>query len=183
MNRTDPSFTIAAIGDPGTQIRKWRAFCVVAVAVVGLVLIAGASASKLPEKRTALTPIVLFPAFHFTRLLVTVHDQHVDPACASSGSFEDFFPNPAPSTTFSQVCRDELMTLSYRPQGAWQTRFSDPKGVDVQIEDYGTVASAPFYEPMFSALQAAGYTLDKNVRVAGYDARLTPDLGGFLDHA
>jgi lecithin-cholesterol acyltransferase len=73
------------------------------------------------------------------------------------------------------------MTLSYRPQGAWQTRFSDPKGVDVQIEDYGTVASAPFYEPMFSALQSAGYALDKNVRVAGYDARLTPDLGGFLE--
>ena len=124
---------------------------------------------------------MLFPAYHFTRLLVTVHEQRVDPACPRSGSFEDFFPNPSPSTTFSQVCRDELMTLSYRPHGAWQTRFSDAKGVDVQIEDYGKVASAPFYEPMFDALQAAGYTLDRNVRVAGYDARLTPDLGGFLE--
>jgi lysophospholipase-3 len=170
-----------AISDTVSEIRGWRAFCVVAVAVAGLVLTAGASASRSPEDHATLTPIVLFPAYHFTRLLVTVHDQHVDPACPSLGSFEDFFPNLAPSTTFSQVCRDELMTLSYRPQGAWQTRFSDPKGVDMQIEDYGTVASAPFYEPMFSALQAAGYTLDKNVRVAGYDARLTPDLGGFLE--
>jgi lecithin-cholesterol acyltransferase len=105
----------------------------------------------------------------------------VDAACPRSGSFEDFFLNSAPSSTFSQVCRDELMTLSYRPHGAWQTRFSDPKGVDVEIEDYGEVASAPFYRPMFDALQAAGYTLDQNVRVAGYDSRLTPDLGGFLE--
>jgi alpha-beta hydrolase superfamily lysophospholipase len=51
----------------------------------------------------------------------------------------------------------------------------------VRIADLGAVASAPFYQPMFDALQAAGYTLDRNVRVAGYDARLTPDLGGFLE--
>ena len=151
---------------------------VVAIALAALVLPAGANAK--PADPVGLTPIVVFPAFHFTRLLVRVHHQRVDARCPSSGSFEDFFPNLAPSTSFSQVCRDELLTLSYRPYGAWQTRFSDPKGVDVQIEDYGSVASAPFYQPMFSALQAAGYTLDKNVRVAGYDARLTPDLGGFL---
>jgi lysophospholipase-3 len=150
------------------------------VALAGLVLSAGASASK-PRHEGGLTPIVLFPAYHFTRLLVTVHDQRIDLACPRSGSFEDFFPNPSPSTTFSQVCRDELMTLSYRPHGAWETRFGDGKGVNVGIEDYGKVASAPFYQPMFDALRAAGYTLDKNVRVAGYDARLTPDLGGFLE--
>jgi len=150
-----------------------------AVALAGL-LSAGASGSK-PPQQGGLTPIVVFPAYHFTRLLVTVHEQRVDAACPRSGSFEDFFPNPSPSTTFSQVCRDELMTLSYRPHGAWQTRFSDPKGVDVRIEDYGKVASAPFYEPMFDTLRAAGYTLDTNVRVAGYDARLTPDLDGFLE--
>ena len=74
------------------------------------------------------------------------------------------------------------MTLSYRPHGAWETRFGDGKGVNVRIEDYGKVASAPFYQPMFDALRAAGYTLpEQNVRVAGYDARLTPDLGGFLE--
>ncbi len=161
----------------------WRTVSVaaVAVAVVASVLSTGASASPRPRGGAELTPIVLFPAYHFTRLLVTVHNQRVDSACPRSGSFEDFFPNPAPSTTFSQVCRDELMTLSYRPHGAWQTRFGDPKGVDVQIEDYGKVVSAPFYQPMYEALQAAGYTLDENVRVAGYDARLTPDLGAFLE--
>jgi lecithin-cholesterol acyltransferase len=161
----------------------WRTVSVaaVAVAVVASVLSTGASASPRPTGGAELTPIVLFPAYHFTRLLVTVHNQRVDSACPRSGSFEDFFPNPAPSTTFSQVCRDEFMTLSYRPHGAWQTRFGDPKGVDVQIEDYGKVVSAPFYQPMYEALQAAGYTLDENVRVAGYDARLTPDLGAFLE--
>ena len=163
-------------------MRGWRVFGAVAtaIALAGLVLSAGASASK-PRQADGPTPIVLFPAFHFTRLLVTVHDQRVDPACPRSGSFEDFFPNPSPSTTFSQVCRDELMTLSYRPHGAWQTRFGDAKRVDVRIEDYGKVASAPFYQPMFDALRTAGYTLDRNLRVAGYDARLTPDLGGFLE--
>jgi lecithin-cholesterol acyltransferase len=153
------------------------------LAVLAAFAVAGVATASV-ERSTdspALTPIVLFPAYHFTRLLMTVHNQRVDGACPSSGSFEDFFPNPAPSTTFSQVCRDELMTLSYRPHGAWATRFGDPKGVDVQIEDYGHVASTPFYQPMFDALQAAGYTLDGNVRVAGYDARLTPDLGGFLE--
>jgi lecithin-cholesterol acyltransferase len=164
-------------------MRGRRTFSVVAVAVAitASILSAGATASDRPKDGVELTPIVLFPAYHFTRLLVTVHNQRVDSACPRSGSFEDFFPNPAPSTTFSQVCRDELMTLSYRPHGAWQTRFGDRKGVDVQIEDYGKVVSAPFYQPMYEALQVAGYTLDENVRVAGYDARLTPDLGGFLE--
>jgi lecithin-cholesterol acyltransferase len=155
--------------------------CTLAVlAALAVVAVATASVERSTDSR-ALTPIVLFPAYHFTRLLVTVHGQRVDSACPSSGSFEDFFPNTAPSTTFSQVCRDELMTLSYRPHGAWATRFGDPKGVDVEIADYGRVASAPFYQPMFDALQAAGYTLDRNVRVAGYDSRLTPDLRGFLE--
>ena len=93
-------------------MRGWRLFGAVAaaVALAAFVLSAGASASK-PRHEGGPTPIVLFPAFHFTRLLVTVHHQRVDPACPSRGSFEDFFPNPSPSTTFSQVCRDELMTL------------------------------------------------------------------------
>ena len=39
----------------------------------------------------ARTPVVLFPAFHFTKLLVTVRNQSVDPACPRSGSFEDWF--------------------------------------------------------------------------------------------
>jgi lysophospholipase-3 len=33
---------------------------------------------------------------------------------------------------------------------------------------------------MYRALEAAGYVRDLNIRVAGYDSRLTPDQGGFL---
>ena len=131
---------------------------------------------------TAPTPIVIFPAFHFTRLLVTVDGQSVDPNCPSSGSFEDWFPNPSPSTTLSQVCQDELLTLRFdrshdRPI---RERFRNQHGVDVAIADYGSTNSAPVYEPMYQMLEAAGYTRDLNIRVAGYDSRLTPDIGDFL---
>ena len=59
-------------------------------------------------------------------------------------------------------------------------RFSEQPGVTVSIADYGRTASAPVYEPMYEALEAAGYTRDHDIRVAGYDARLTPDMGDFL---
>lgn len=133
--------------------------------------------------RPGLTPVVLFPAFHFTKLEVTVRNQAVDPACPRSGTFEDWFLNDHPSTTFSQVCRDELLTLSYdpNPHKPMPLRFSDQRGVSVSIIDYGRTESAPFYESMYQALEAAGYTRDVNIRVAGYDARLTPDMGGFLE--
>lgn len=129
-------------------------------------------------------PIVLFPAWHFTRLEVTVRNQQVDPACPSSGSFEDLvFFDPGP--TFSQVCRDELLTLRYdpNPHKPMRLRFSEQRGVAVKIADYGLTASAPAYEPMYQALEAAGYTRDRDIRVAGYDARLTPDMAGFLQRS
>ncbi|MBK5334053.1 MAG: hypothetical protein JJD93_18900, partial [Ilumatobacteraceae bacterium] len=131
-----------------------------------------------------LTPIVLFPAWHFTRLEVTVHNQHVDPNCPSTGTFEDLaFFDPGP--TFSQVCRDELLTLRYDADShkPMPRRFSEQRGVKVTIADYGLTSSAPAYEPMYQALEAAGYTRDSNIRVAGYDARLTPDMGGFLQRS
>ncbi|HEX9096765.1 MAG TPA: hypothetical protein VF990_11770, partial [Candidatus Dormibacteraeota bacterium] len=130
----------------------------------------------------ARTPVVLFPAFHFTKLLVTVHNQTVAPGCPRSGSFEDWFLNDQPSTTFSQVCRDKLMMLRYDADGKepMPERFSNQPGVTVQIIGYGTTQSAPFYESMYQALEAAGYQRNKDIRVASYDARLTPDMGGFL---
>lgn len=126
--------------------------------------------------------MVLFPAFHFTKLEVTVKNQTAARGCPRSGSFQDWYQNPHPSKTFSQVCRDELMTLRYdsNPRLPMRKRFSDQRGVSVNIIDYGQTASAPFYRPLYKALEAHGYTADKNIRVAGYDARLTPDLGGFL---
>jgi len=128
------------------------------------------------------TPIVLFPAFHFTRLLVTVNGQTVAPDCPASGSFTDFFLNDQPSTTFSQVCEDKLMTLRYNadPDVPMPQRFSNQVGVTTSILDYGKTQSAPFYEAMYQALEGAGYVRNQDIRVAGYDARLTPDIGDFL---
>ena len=60
-------------------------------------------------------------------------------------------------------------------------RFRDQRGVDVQIENYGKTESAPFYEPMYEALEGAGYVRDRDIRVAGYDSRLTPDMRNFLN--
>src|SRR4051812_47680802 len=148
-----------------------------AIAAALIVLPSGTTAA-----RPALNPVVVFPAFHFTKLRVTVHDQRTDPACPRSGSFEDWFLNDHPSAAFSQVCRDELMTLRYDPSW-WKPmplRFSDQRGVDVSVIHYGRTDSAPFYEPMYEALEAAGYVRDRNIRVAGYDSRLGPDQGGFL---
>ena len=50
----------------------------------------------------AVTPVVLFPAFHFTKLEVTVHNQTVAPGCPRSGAFQDWYQNPHPSKAFSQ---------------------------------------------------------------------------------
>lgn len=127
-----------------------------------------------------LTPVVLFPAFHFTRLLVTVENQTICPDCPASGSFESWFLNDAPSA-FSPVCRDRLMTLVYDPDPSkpMPERLSDQPGVTVKIQDFGTTRSAPFYEYLYQALEAAGYVRNRNIRVAGYDGRLTPDMDGF----
>ena len=136
------------------------------------------SASVAPGR----TPVVLFPAFHLTRLDVSVHNQTTDGACPRSGNFEDWYQNDRPSTTFNQVCRDELMTLRYQddPAKPMARRFFEQSGVRVRVFDYGKTDSAPFYEPLYKALEAAGYHRDEEIRVAGYDSRLTPDMDGFL---
>jgi Lecithin:cholesterol acyltransferase len=131
---------------------------------------------------TSPNPVVLFPAFHFTRLAVTVQNQTAAPDCPATGTFEDWFGNPSPSTTFSQVCRDKLLTLRYDPNllVPMPLRFSNQPGVTVSIIGYGATESAPFYESMYQRLEAAGYVRNVSIRVAGYDARLTPDMDGFL---
>jgi len=158
-----------------------------AVAVAGALLVATAPAAHADggerdeQPRVGRTPIVLFPAFHLTKLLVTVTQQTTDPACPSSGSYQDFFLNDQPSA-FNPVCQDELLTLNYatgsrKPMPA---RFSEQPGVNVSLLDYGKTVSAPFYETLYTTLEATGYTRDRDIRIAGYDARLTPDMGGFL---
>jgi lecithin-cholesterol acyltransferase len=163
-----------ARGSPHPRARL-AVFALLAVAL--LAALPGTTAAA--KTRLAPTPIVLFPAFHFTKLLVTVRNQTVDPACPRSGSFEDWFPNDKPSTTFSQVCRDKLMTLRYDEDlhGLIRRRFREQKGVRVEVIDYGRTSSAPFYEPMYTALERSGYVRNRSIVVAGYDSRLTPDIG------
>ena len=111
-----------------------------------------------------------------------MQNQSVAPECPASGTFEDWFLNDNPSVQFSQVCQDKLLTLVYDadPSKPMQERFSNQPGVTVKIKDFGKTQSAPFYEPMYAFLEAAGYERNMNIRVAGYDSRLTPDMEGFL---
>src|SRR6478735_10475272 len=101
-----------------------------ALAVVALVP-AAAAASGSDRAHAHRTPVVLFPAFHFTKLLVTVHDQVAAPGCPRSGTFQDWFLNDHPSARFSQVCEDKLLTLRYDggEDTPWARRFSNPHGV------------------------------------------------------
>jgi len=64
-------------------------------------------------------------------------------------------------------------------------RISNQDGVTVSIKDYGLTESVlpAMYEPMFTFLEEAGYVRNVSIRVAGYDSRLSPDLGGFLERS
>ncbi|MGH3844405.1 MAG: lipase/acyltransferase domain-containing protein [Pseudonocardiaceae bacterium] len=164
---------------------RMTAYKALAVAVLAtLFVLAGCQAggSQSTASDGARTPVVLFPAFHLTKLQVTVHDQVITPECPRSGSFEDWFRNDHPSTTFSQVCQDRLLTLRYDATSStpMPVRFSNQPGVTVEVENYGTTESAPFYEPLYKTLESNGYRRDRDIRVAGYDSRLTPDIGDFL---
>ena len=130
-----------------------------------------------------LTPVVVFPGWFLSRLEVRVHNQTVAPECPGSGTFEFGVLTPHPSAEFSQVCQDKLLTLVYdqNPNKPMAQRFSNQQGVQVKIADYGKTENAPLYEAMYAALENAGYTRNVNIRVAGYDGRLTPDMGGFLE--
>ena len=135
-----------------------------------------------PVLAGTLTPVVVFPAFHFTILEVKVKHQSVFPECPTSGQFEDWFLNPNPSPEFSQVCRDKLLTLVVDPNSStpMSERFSNQPGVKVRVKHYGNTESAPFYEPLYAFLEEHGYVRNVNIRVAGYDARLTPDIDDFV---
>jgi lecithin-cholesterol acyltransferase len=154
----------------------------IAVAVLTACLASSAASSGDTTRPKTLTPVVLFPAFHFTKLQVIVRNQTAAPGCPRSGSFQDWYQNPHPANGFSQVCRDELLTLRYDPNPGlpMPDRFSNQRGVAVKFVDYGSTTSAPYYSVLYHTLERAGYTANKNIRVAGYDARLTPDMGGFL---
>jgi lecithin-cholesterol acyltransferase len=149
---------------------------------VPLLVAAPASWSRETSRGTARTPVVMFPAYFFTTLRITVRHQTVAPECPRSGSFRVFFLNDEP-TPFSKVCQMKLLTLRYDANGSkpMSRRFNDQRAVDVRIENYGKTESAPFYEPLYEALEGAGYVRDRDIRVAGYDSRLTPDMRNFFN--
>jgi lecithin-cholesterol acyltransferase len=156
-----------------------RSLGAVVAVVLAATLLAASGASGHGRART---PVVMFPAYFLTTLKVTVHHQTVAPECPKSGSFRVFFLIDEPSA-FSTACQMKLLTLRYEPKRhkPMRLRFSDQRGVDVKIENYGKTESAPFYEPMYEALEGAGYVRDRDIRVAGYDARLTPDMRNFVN--
>jgi lecithin-cholesterol acyltransferase len=152
------------------------------VVVLGILLSGSlpAGAERRQGPAHALTPVILFPGFGTTRLEVRVDDQSVAPECPRSGTFEHtFFPQP--SAEFSQVCKDKLLTLVHHAAGGRAApRVSEQRGVRVGVADYGMTESAPLYETLYRFLEQAGYQRDVNLRVAGYDFRLTPNMGGFM---
>jgi len=152
------------------------------VVVLGILLSGSlpAGAERRQGPAHPLTPVILFPGFGTTRLEVRVDDQSVAPECPRSGTFEHtFFPQP--SAEFSQVCKDKLLTLVHHAAGGRAApRVSEQRGVRVGVADYGTTESAPLYETLYRFLEQAGYQGDVNLRVAGYDFRLTPNMGGFM---
>jgi len=131
------------------------------------------------------TPVVLFPGWPGTRLQVTVLNQSAVPECPPTGTFEYMYYISlyiGAQTDFSQVCQDRLMTLVYSrsPSLPMPLRFSNQPGVTVTIENYGMTESAPNYEGLYAFLESQSYERNVNIRVAGYDSRLTPDMGSFL---
>ncbi|WP_371650381.1 MULTISPECIES: lipase/acyltransferase domain-containing protein [unclassified Streptomyces] len=150
--------------------------------LVAALLLLAAAPTTAGAASTRPAPVVLFPAFHLTKLTVNVSGQTAAPGCPRSGSFEDWYLNDRPSTVFSQVCQDRLLTLRYDADrtGPVPSRLSEQRGVTVRLKEYGSTRSAPFYEPLYRSLEAVGLRRDRGIRVAGYDSRLTPDLGGFL---
>ncbi len=129
------------------------------------------------------TPVILFPGWLQTALHVSVRHQIEFPGCPEFGSFDFVMGNPNPSEQFTQICQDKLLTLVLDPDARkpMSRRIGDHRGVKVSIVDYGKTTSAPAYEPLFAFLEQAGYVRNVNIRVAGWDSRLTPDLGGFME--
>jgi lecithin-cholesterol acyltransferase len=145
--------------------------------------------AAVPGKATdePVTPVVLFPGWVTTKLEVQVSGQTAFPECPASGSFGWWPFNENGYNGFSQVCVDKLMTLVVDPDRnkPMPERISNQPGVTVSIKDYGLTESvlSMTYEPMFTFLEAAGYVRNISIRVAGYDSRLSPDLGGFLERS
>jgi lecithin-cholesterol acyltransferase len=146
------------------------------LSALGLLFVAPPAPAAAPR-----TPVVFFPGYGTTVMRVVVRNQTSVRGCPGSGTFEDGIPANV-GTRFDQVCRDRLLTPRWKNDARlpWARRFSLSPGVRVTIPHFGQPASAPIYAGFYGALESAGYEAGVNLVVAGYDFRLTPDLGGFL---
>jgi len=130
-----------------------------------------------------LTPIVIFPTEMEQLFQITVRNQAFAPECPRSGSFQ-FTAMIGANPQFSPTCVDKMLTLVDRfdpnHPGAKPLVTNQP-GVQVKIVDYSKTSSWPAGEDFYVFLESKGYTRNQNIRVAGYDFRLTPDLGGWLE--
>jgi lecithin-cholesterol acyltransferase len=135
--------------------------------------------NTLTQQMNSIAPVVLFPAFHFTKLLVSVDATSV---ATAYGSFENCFAHDDDSPSFPRTLRNKLLTLEYNPTNSipMSQRFCNARGVHTSISGFPTACSAPFYEPLYTFLEQRGYTRDENILVAGYDSRLTPDMDNFV---
>jgi hypothetical protein len=68
------------------------------------VVISGLPATGIAQTRT---PVILFPGYISTKLLVTVENQTVAPDCPASGTFGSWVSSDQ-SNGFSPACRDKL---------------------------------------------------------------------------
>ena len=166
-------------------MRQNKALLVVVVTLIALVLVAAVPDQAAGE--TVTPPVVLFPGWVTTMLEVQVSGQTAFPECPTTGTFEWVAGTSYPPE-FTQVCVDKLMTLVVDPDRSKRIpeRISNQQGVTVSLKDYGTTQSVSpdwIYEPMFTSLEGKGYVRNFSIRVAGYDSRLTPDMGGFLERS
>jgi lecithin-cholesterol acyltransferase len=165
-------------------MRQKRALLVATVTMIFGMFIVAVHSQAAGE---TVTPVVLFPGWATTKLEVQVDGQTAFPECPKTGTFEWAAGITFPPE-FTQVCVDKLMTLVVDPdrKKSMPERISNQQGVTVSIKDYSTTQSlSPYeiYEPMFIALEGVGYEQNVSIRVAGYDSRLSPDLGGFLERS
>ena len=160
--------------------RVEKAFRKLLLAALTALLLAPALAT--PAAANSLTPVVIFPAYHFNILEIWVLGQTRFPECPAWGTFEVYFPNLEPSGQFSQECQDKLMSLVVDPDTSKpiSKRFSNQPRVFVLQKDYSRTESSPFYEPLYTFLENHGYERNRNIRIAGYDGRLTPDMARFV---
>ena len=122
-----------------------------------------------------------FPRVYLDQAPGNSENQTLAPDCPASGTFEAWVLSDQ-SNGFSPACRDQLMTLVYSHFCRWRRDFQSslvwpsPSRTTVKLR----AVHAPSTRICTPALEANGYTRNLNIRVAGYDWRLAPDMGGFL---